>query len=79
MGELGVLVSYKINREIKLVVGRVTEGFKGVLGEFWGGLARARGVKGGLLDPYRARLPLWKACRALDFVKNTIKWSNWPR
>ena len=41
---LGVLVSYKINREIKLVVGRVTEGFKGVWGKFWGGLGRSGGV-----------------------------------
>ena len=41
---LGVLVSYKINREIKLVVGRVTEGFKGVGGKFWGGLGRSGGV-----------------------------------
>ena len=54
LGVLGVLVSFKITRGIKLVVGRFTEGFKGGLREFWGGSGRSRGVKGGLLDPYRA-------------------------
>ena len=34
MGDLGVLVSFKITRGIKLVVGRVTEGVKGGLREF---------------------------------------------
>ena len=53
-GVLGVLVTYMRTRGIKLVVGRFTEGFKGGLREFWGGSGRSRGVKGGLLDPYRA-------------------------
>ena len=44
MRVLGVLVSYKINGEIRLVVGRVTEWFKGVWGKFWGGLGRSGGV-----------------------------------
>ena len=35
LGVLGVLVSFKITRGIKLVVGRVTEGVKGGLREFW--------------------------------------------
>ena len=55
LGDLGVLVSFKITRGIKLVVGRVTEGFKGGLREFWGVFGSSRGVKGGLLDPFRAR------------------------
>ena len=55
MGVLGVLVSYRITRGVKLVVGRVIEEVKGVLREFWGGLGRSGGVKGGLLDPYRTR------------------------
>ena len=54
-GVLGVPVSYRITRGDKLVVGRVNEevkgGFEGVLG----GLGRSRGIKGGLLDPYRTR------------------------
>ena len=53
-GVFGVLVTYMITRGIELVVGRFTEGFKGGLREFWGGSGRSRGVKGGLLDPYRA-------------------------
>ena len=53
-GVLGVLVTYMRTRGIKLVVGRFTEGFKGGLREFWGGSGRSWGVKGGLLDPYRA-------------------------
>ena len=68
---LGVLVSYKINREIKLVVGRVTEGFKGGLREFWGGLARSGGVIGVCVTRNRAHLPLWKSCRAPDLVPDT--------
>ena len=47
-------MTYMITGGIKLVVGRFTEGFKGGLREFWGGSGRSRGVKGGLLDPYRA-------------------------
>ena len=47
-------MTYMRTRGIKLVVGRFTEGFKGGLREFWGGSGRSRGVKGGLLDPYRA-------------------------
>ena len=50
---LGVLVSYRITRGVKLIVGRVIEEVKGVLWEFWGGLGRSGGVKGGLLDPFR--------------------------
>ena len=50
-----VFLKYRIIRGDKLVVGRVNEevkgGFEGVLG----GLGRSRGVKGGLLDPYRTR------------------------
>ena len=42
-------MSYKITRGIKLVVGGVIERFWGGLG----GLGGSRGVKGGLLDPYR--------------------------
>ena len=38
MGVLGVLVSYRITRGVKLVVGRVIEEVKGVLREFWGSL-----------------------------------------
>ena len=44
MGVLGVLVSYRITRGIKLVVGRVTEGVKEGLREFWGGLGGSKGV-----------------------------------
>ena len=33
---LGVLVTYKLTRGTKFVVGRFTEGVKGGLGEFWG-------------------------------------------
>ena len=54
-GVLGVLVTYMRTRGIKLVVGRFTEGFKGGLREFWGGLGRSRGINGGLLHPYGAR------------------------
>ena len=46
-GDLGVFevqVSYKISRGIKLVVGRVTEGVKRGLREFWRGF---EGVWGG--------------------------------
>ena len=74
MGDLGVLVSFKITRGIKLVVGRVTEGVKGGLREFWGGPGGSKGV---CLTPIGHFLPLWKSCRALDLVPNTIKWSNW--
>ena len=38
---MGVLVSYRITRGVKLVVGRVIEEVKGVLREFWGGLGRS--------------------------------------
>ena len=55
LGVFGVQVSYKISRWIKLVVGRVTEGVKRGLREFWGVLVRSRGVKGFLLDPFRTR------------------------
>ena len=48
-------MTYMITRGIKLVVGRFTEGVKGGLREFLGGLGRFRGVKGGPLDPFRAR------------------------
>ena len=48
-GILGVLVSYKIPRGIRMVVGRVTE-------RVWGGLGGQGWSKRGLLDPYRARL-----------------------
>ena len=47
-------MSYWITRGVKLIVGRVIEEVKGVLREFWGGLGRSGGVKGGLLDPFRA-------------------------
>ena len=53
-GILRVLVSCKITRGIKLVVGRVTErvlGAWGWFGEFGGSEG---GVKGGLFDSYRA-------------------------
>ena len=72
---LGVLVSFKITRGIKLVVGRVTEGVKGGFGEF---LGVPGGSKGVYLTPLGHVLPLWKSCRALNLVPNTIKWSNWP-
>ena len=59
-GILGVLMSYKIPRGIRMVVGRALKGF----GEVWGDLGGSRGVRGGqgwskrgLLDPYRALLP----------------------
>ena len=55
MGDLGVLVSFKITRGIKLVVGRVTEGVKGGLREFWGGPGGSKGV---LLNPLGHVLPL---------------------
>ena len=48
-------MTYMITRGIKLVVGRFTEGVKGGLREFLGGLGRFREVKGGLLHPYRTR------------------------
>ena len=48
LGVLGVPVSYRITRGVKLVVGRFIEEVKG-------GLGRSGGVKGGLLDPYRSR------------------------
>ena len=54
-GVLGVLVTYMMTRGIELVVGRFTEGVKGGLRDFKGGLGRSGGVKGGLLDPYRSR------------------------
>ena len=54
LGVFGVQVSYKISRGIKLVVGRVTEGVKRGLREFWRGFGGYGGVKGGLLDPYKA-------------------------
>jgi len=44
-----------MTRGIELVVGRFTEGVKGGLRDFKGGLGRSGGVKGGLLDPYRSR------------------------
>ena len=47
-------MSYKISRGIKLFVGRVTEGVKRGLREFWRGFGGYGGVKGGLLDPYKA-------------------------
>ena len=72
MGDLGVLVSFKITRGIKLVVGRVTEGVKGGLREFWGGPGGSKGV---CLTPIGHFLPLWKSRRALDLVPNTKKWS----
>ena len=50
-----MLVTYMITGGIKLVVGRFTEGVKGGLREFLGGLGSFRGVKGGLLHPYRTR------------------------
>ena len=78
MGVLGVLVSFKITRGIKLVVGRVTEGVKGSLKAFWGCLRRSGGSKGVCLTPVGHVLPLWKSFRALNLVPNTIKWSNWP-
>ena len=59
MGDLGVLVSFKITRGIKLVVGRVTEGVKGGLREFWGGPGGSKGV---CLTPIGHFLPLWKSC-----------------
>ena len=37
-------MSFKITRGIKLVVGRVTEGVKGGLMEFWGGPGGSKGV-----------------------------------
>ena len=42
-GILGVLVSYKIPRGIRMVVGRALKGF----GEVWGDLGGSRGVRGG--------------------------------
>jgi len=48
-------VTYMITGGIKLVVGRFTEGVKGGVREFWGGLGRSRGINGGLLHPYGAR------------------------
>ena len=72
MGDLGVLVSFKITRGIKLVVGRVTEGVKGGLREFWGGLARfGGGSKGVCLTLIGHILPLWKSCITPDLVPNT--------
>ena len=73
-GVLGVLVTYMITGGIKLVVGRFTGGVKGGLREFWGGPGGSKGV---CLTPIGHFLPLWKSCRALDLVPNTIKWSNW--
>ena len=52
---LGVLVTYKLTRGTKFVVGRFTEGVKGGVREFWGGLGRSRGINGGLLHPYKSR------------------------
>ena len=63
-------VSYEITRGIKLVVGRVTEGVKGGLREFWGGPGGSKGV---CLTPIGHFMPLWKSCRALDLVPNIIK------
>ena len=68
-------MSFKITRGIKLVVGRVTEGVKGGFREFWGVPGGSKGV---YLTPLGHVLPLWKSCRALNLVPNTIKWSNWP-
>ena len=45
-GVLGVLVTYMITRGIEFVVERFTEGVKGGLREFRGGLGRSKGVKG---------------------------------
>ena len=68
---LGVLVSYKITRGIKLVVGGVIERFWGGLG----GLGGSRGVKGGsrgvCSTPIGHVLPLCKSFRSPDWVPNT--------
>ena len=73
-----MLVTYMITGGIKLVVGRFTEGVKGGVREFWGGLGRSRGINGVCFTPMGHVLPLWKGCRAPDLVPKTIKWSNWP-
>ena len=57
-----------------MVAGRVTKGVWGV----HGGLEGVKGVRGGLLDPFRSFLPLWKSCTAPDLVPNTTLWCNWP-
>ena len=49
----------------------VLRGLGGVFGgsrEFWGGLG---GVQRGYFSPIRHILPLWKSCKAPDFVPNT--------
>ena len=73
-GVLGVLLGYKITRGIKLVVRGSMIGFWKVWGGFegvWACFGGSRWVKGGLLDPYRMFLPLWKSCKAPDLVPNT--------
>ena len=68
---LGVLVSYKIPRGIRLVVWRVFERLWG----FLGGLGGSGGVKGTSMrfcsTPIWHYLPLWKSCRRSDWVPNT--------
>ena len=70
-GILRVLVSCKITRGIKLVVGRVTErvlGAWGCFGEFGGSEGGSRVV---CLTHIGHFLPLWKSCTVPDLVPNT--------
>ena len=68
-------MSYKITGGIRLVVGRVNNWVSREFGGVLGGLGGSKGV---CLTPIGHVLPLWKSCRTLDLVPNTIKWFNWP-